>query len=249
MKMADAYNLKPVWDELISIYKAMEAICDKHGIRCYGAYGTALGAVRHKGFIPWDDDLDVVMPRRDYMLFLKVAESELPEYYRIKSPYNSPDYPYTFSKVVETRIDRVAEVQKRSNLALEQGLFVDIFPFDGYPSGVIGFNWWLLKRAVLRRFSKMSLLEWEKWYQKYDYDTADCVHWLGDNSCVLKQRNISPKTLGKGVVVPFAGTTIKIPSDCDTHLRGYYGDYMKLPPERSRHPSHQLLPLSTVTVN
>ena len=72
-------DLKRIWKTETEIYQAIEKICEDHRLRYYAAYGTVIGALRHKGFIPWDDDMDVCMPRRDYEAFLKYAEKELPE--------------------------------------------------------------------------------------------------------------------------------------------------------------------------
>ena len=76
-------NLKPVWSAILEVYDQYALVCNRFGLRHWVAYGTLLGAVRHKGFIPWDDDFDVFMPREDYERFLSIADTELPEYLKI----------------------------------------------------------------------------------------------------------------------------------------------------------------------
>ena len=74
------YGLRPLWDALYEIYEEFAKICDKHGLRYYAFAGTLLGAIRHNGFIPWDDDLDVAMPRPDYEKFIQISKTELPRH-------------------------------------------------------------------------------------------------------------------------------------------------------------------------
>ena len=81
--MSEIHEIHPlIKEELLSIYQAFAAVCEKHGLKYWVAFGTMLGAVRHNGFIPWDDDFDVFMLREDYEKFLTVADKELPEYFK-----------------------------------------------------------------------------------------------------------------------------------------------------------------------
>lgn len=125
------FNLQPLWTELLKIYRCFSDICEKNGLRHWLAYGTALGAARHQGFIPWDDDFDVYMPRDDYNFFLKVVEKELPDHYKMITWKNTPEYRHFCGKVIETRRSVVEEVERQCGFPLAQGVFIDIFPLDG----------------------------------------------------------------------------------------------------------------------
>jgi len=116
----------------LAIVKEVVAICDKYDLKYYMLGGTMLGAIRHKGFIPWDDDIDLGMPRKDYEKFLEIAPSLLSQTLKIVNFKTDPDYHYyitrildTDSKVVETRY---AHEGKFTNLS------IDIFPLDGSPN-------------------------------------------------------------------------------------------------------------------
>lgn len=109
------------------ILKYVSGFCEEHGIRYYLAYGTLLGAVRHKGFIPWDDDVDLFIPRPDYMRLLEtfVGSHE----YKLLSCFNKKDYVYPFSKVQSIYTKTLLP----SGKVLDHGLGIDLFPLDGIP--------------------------------------------------------------------------------------------------------------------
>lgn len=134
-------NLRPLWDSLIEVYKVFASICDRHNLRYCADAGTALGAVRHKGFIPWDDDLDIQMPRPDYDRFVEIAKAELPKGYAWLDRWNCRDFKYGFGKVIVTDEMVVDRVSRESGYVLGQGIFIDIFPLDGYPESKLGV-WW-----------------------------------------------------------------------------------------------------------
>ena len=113
-------NLKPVWDAVLNVYREVAQICDKHGLRYYLTDGTALGAVRHKGFIPWDDDFDMSMPREDYQKFIEIARNELPEHLKFVNWENTPEFTLLFGKVQDTRADFVKSIEAECGYMLWQ---------------------------------------------------------------------------------------------------------------------------------
>ena len=153
-----AANLRPLWNEILQVYDSFRRVCEKHGLCHYAAYGTALGAVRHKGFIPWDDDFDVMMPRPDYEKFCEVAHRELPDHLRLVTWKNTEGYPQTFGKVQECRKDIVQRVEREVGFDLPQGIYIDVFVLDAYPDSPLGrvrLKWaaWMLQ-LLHRRFSR-----------------------------------------------------------------------------------------------
>lgn len=131
--METKYNLRPLWDALLDIYKTLSDICERHNLRFYVAAGNCLGAVRHKGFIPWDDDMDVFMPWEDYDKFWQYAKEELPEYWKDVGCWNTPEFGEVFGKIQETRKEVLDRVEAQSGLNLGQGIFVDVFPLVNRP--------------------------------------------------------------------------------------------------------------------
>lgn len=131
------WDLRPLQLAALSMFKAFAAICEKHDLRYYAIYGTALGAVRHHGFIPWDDDFDVVMPRPDFVKFVGVARKELPETFRFVRGGEAECSPLYHAQIIDSRIGVVEDLSRRTNLKLIYPPFIDIFVLDGVPDGVL----------------------------------------------------------------------------------------------------------------
>lgn len=119
----------------MDIVKQVVSICDAHGLKYYMLGGTMLGAIRHQGFIPWDDDIDLGMPREDYETFLEIAEKELPDYFRVVNYRNDPNYQYYITRVQDTQT-RVVE-ERIGNDSKYTCASIDIFPIDGTPNNPI----------------------------------------------------------------------------------------------------------------
>lgn len=129
-----------IWD----IMKELMPIITENRIRYFMLGGTLLGAVRHKGFIPWDDDIDIGIPREDYDRFIKLIPDKLPPYLELNTYWDNTPHHYYFSRIVDTR-----HVLKRTGSTVQrtEDVWVDIFPLDGMPDN-----------AIVRRFHMMRLL-------------------------------------------------------------------------------------------
>lgn len=126
--------MKCAWAAYLEVLEVIREVCEKHNIKYFAAYGTLLGAVRHKGFIPWDDDVDIMMLREDYEHFWSVAPSSLPEEYHIQTPYTVEDYPTTFGRVSNTWTVSYAPEQILKYHGCPYVVGVDIFPYDILPA-------------------------------------------------------------------------------------------------------------------
>ena len=112
----------------LKILKEVAALCDRNNLTWFLEGGSALGAVRHGGFIPWDDDIDAGMPRADYDKFLEIAREGLPDWLRLDNPENKTSMACTFSKVCW--VGTVFETEETKAAGYDQGIFIDIFPYD-----------------------------------------------------------------------------------------------------------------------
>lgn len=121
------------WKRIVTdILREFHTICKENNLRYFCCGGTAIGAVRHKGIIPWDDDIDISMPRPDYDRLVEVCQQRDMGNYELVTPYNTPDYPLPFMKLC--RKDTTLIEQKHIPCVI--GVFIDIFPLDGTSSDV-----------------------------------------------------------------------------------------------------------------
>lgn len=130
MKKIDVEEVKTIE---LDILDEVDSFCEKNNIRYYLCAGTLIGAIRHKGFIPWDDDIDIIMPRPDYMKFIELFnKSSL--YRRVKSPHNSNLCYTTFATVEDTRTIKKYNLFYKS---IDEGISIDVFPIDGSPENTL----------------------------------------------------------------------------------------------------------------
>ena len=139
-------QLKQLQKVEFEILEVISEICDKHNITWWLEGGSALGAMRHQGFIPWDDDVDLGMLYEDYVRFLEIAPQELPANMRLDNPLENKHMACMFAKVVRT--DTVFETLETRDAGYDQGIFVDVFPYG--VSGLTGAEYENQKQALIR---------------------------------------------------------------------------------------------------
>lgn len=134
MEMAEEKTLSPVQVHVMDLLHKLIEMFEEENISYYILGGTMLGAVRHKGFIPWDDDVDIGIERKDYERFLKTCRSKLPDYLKIRTYRDKSYHHYYYARIVDTRyhIKRMGSIKER-----QEELWIDLFPLDGMPDGKI----------------------------------------------------------------------------------------------------------------
>lgn len=249
----------------LEILKQFVMICEKYKLRYYLAGGTLLGAIRHKGFIPWDDDIDILMPRPDYDKFLKIAsELEKDSYYKVAS-FEFGNLNYPFCKIFDTR----TEIEKiYIDDPTERWLWIDILPLDGLPDDdkIIKnlFNKSLFARMLLR-IKKSKTNQGKTLVKKMikpfiktllmPISTKRIVSYINKISrtySVDSSKYIGGIAMGYGVnekmpkedylkfeKVQFEGIEFNAPGCWDFYLKSLYGDYMQVPP-KSKQVAHPM---------
>ncbi len=257
----DQYNILKLQNIILNIMKFIHNICEKHQIEYYIIGGTALGAVRHGGFIPWDDDLDIAMTRSNYEKFIKVCESEL-DFKFFYLQVGRKDWPLYFSKL-RLKGTLFEEEGAGDEIAKEnRGIFVDVFPLDYASNCQIGRVWqyfcskmlvadclrkrnyrarsWL-KRAMLAISLPLKQPKIRHFFYKQvtKYNKRH-TSYIGDFFEVTRLQDASyPQSLwGKPKKIAFETIELYGPEKMHEYLSTYFGDYMQWPPVEKRVSGH-----------
>ena len=241
----------------LSILDYIDSICKENSIKYYLAYGTLLGAVRHKGFIPWDDDIDIYMLRDDYMKLIQIMKNKKENRYQLLSIYNDLDYTYEFVKVVDVKTSLIV---KNINHSAKEGVWVDVFPLDTL-SKCIKIQKFFINIFVACRilsvyqkfpFEKRSIVFYPLWIvskiigPRYFLKVTDRMAKMGRNDEMvgyMASMGVSKYYFPKEwclntCLVDFEGKKYPAFEHYDEYLKFQYGNYMQLPPEDKRvsHP-------------
>ena len=251
------HYLQKLHAEILDIMDEVDRVCKKNNLRYYIVGGTLLGAIRHKGFIPWDDDLDIAMPRDDFERFIELSSSELNPSYYLEWITTNPIYWESFPKVC--RKDTVFLHQTHQKRNLHWGIFIDIFPLDYSPAYSNKLEWRKKLGNHLKALLVSAVIEekntWKIWVYRF-------IHLFISNKYVHKlirsvrlsarklgathfanfgsQYKLSKQTMpiewyGEGTPIEFEGRMYNAPKEYERVLSSIYGNnYMQLPPENKR---------------
>ena len=253
---------------LMYIMKDIHRVCVENDIRyfCYG--GTMLGAVRHKGFIPWDDDMDICMPRPDYERFMQIADAKLKEDLFVENYKNTKGYGHPFGKVMLK--GTVWKENFTEKVDCHKNIYVDVFPLDCISSDPMRFKWDTIRVRIIQRMLllncsykytkkgiKKILYRMGYWFSKKWKKETLISLWeklaIKDEKLQNGQYTIFSGVypIGREVVLkdeiqeftemPFEDTEFVVPKAYDAILKRMYGDYMVLPPKEKQVSHHNLI--------
>lgn len=273
----DALTLNQIRNVQLDILKEFDLFCKEHKLCYWLAYGTMLGAVRHKGFIPWDDDIDLLMPYQDYAKFVEIINARnnggmLANHCRVADQLVEGKHPYhqLFTKIYDTRT-RATSSSLRRDIGFSEGVFIDVFALCGRPEDAAAMNaaiekatylvdrvWYLtisarseglshpakyLKRLIAQKQAPLEKLK--KVMNEFKTFEASLPAFGTTKQCSVF--SLEPHRLNRPLttedwletqLVEFEGGLYPIPVHAHEILSHYYGNYMQLPPEEKRVPSH-----------
>lgn len=257
-------EIEEIREILLSLMDEIHAICEKHGLRYYLSGGTLIGAVRHNGFIPWDDDIDIYMPRPDYDKFMQIYQEEGDNI--LYEHCLNEDYKYPYAKLCKknTRL-----IEKGGYGGVDMGVYLDIFPLDALGNSeaeakklmrkllpyvnlnlsllvdqwrenvsfVKNFAIWNLHNvAIMMGGHKKLLKKVDKIIRTYDYETSA---YVGEFIDEIQYKRITDKKLYDARILhEFEGRQYYIPAGYDKILTDFYGDYMTPPPKEKQVLTH-----------
>lgn len=255
-------NVEKIKQIELDIFKAFVDVCDKLGLEYFVVDGTCLGAVRHHGFIPWDDDIDVGMLRKDYEIFLEKGQELLPEGLFLQTRKTDPEYPMNYAKIRNCNTTFLESSVR--NCKMNHGVYIDVFPLDYYPQKkctqkVLEFKKFWLRMCIRNVFEidektiKEKIVKIPMWLAKVRYgsiknalEKQDALHQSTAKSDLIanqggawgKKEIVPAEAFAYSVKVPFEGIEVKVPCGYDQYLTHVYGDYMQFPPVEERVTHH-----------
>lgn len=258
----DDTTLKKLQKLELMILKDFIQFCDENNIEYFIFGGSLLGTIRHHGFIPWDDDVDVIMFRKDYEKFVELYKRNPIDKYTLLTAENTSDYFLFFAKLILNGTE--FNEWWNNQVSFNQGIFLDIFVWDNAPNNKILRNIHILRARVLNRCVSISTLKFDiyplstrlvtntlhhlfkffnlssknfkkrlsKLLKKYDDDSTSHVFNVSSTSYPMV---FLKSDFSPSKKAKFEDVEVTIPNDFDMILTRYYGDYMKLPPESDRY--------------
>lgn len=263
----ETVDLKKMQQKSLEMAKYFVNFCNENNLLCYMCGGGAIGALRHKGFIPWDDDLDFFMPRNDYEKLIEIwnQKADTKKYSLINANKNLIDH-NLFITIRDNETTAIKPYQKGINIS--HGLALDIIPLDGCPDGFKRKKqvFWALiyslfksqvipqKHGKLKKFVSKILLGiiptkilkfklWkfaEKQMTKYKIEDNENITELCSGPYYMK-KIYKKEWFEKNVFIKFEDTKLPVPVGYDGYLKTAFGDYMKLPPKEKQKPHHEVL--------
>lgn len=260
---------KQFQEHILKVFKFTVDFLERHNLRYIACGGTVLGAVRHKNFIPWDDDIDIYLPRADYERLLDLKDEMRKEGFDVLS-LRDKGYYLPFAKVS----DMNTTLLEQAEFPFVMGIYVDLFALDNF-SGTDEEITAIQRRSLKKFYNYQKSVNHSKtcdwWRDVLKGHLGDAVEKLqimlsrpfrklllrrflnyqrwyssfdGDKTVCVTQwagRIFKREWFEDVIDYPFADTTVKIPRDYDGYLRCLYGDYMTLPPVEQRHSEHNHL--------
>lgn len=262
---------KKVWAVQLDLMKRLDEVCRKYNLKWYPMWGTLLGVVRHHGYIPWDDDVDIVMMREDYEKLIAVAGSEFEYPYFMQTTLSDDECFYMWASLrnSDTTGNRETCLSKKQN----NGIGIDIMPLDGCENGLARFRIArfptrvisVLANTYMNDFNKTFLAEairkvlrttgfnhrkaylWaEKKNKRFHVSHYEKVAFRAHADPLYQKRNLRKDMWDKSdfddcIPMKFEDITIPVPAGYDHLLKQIYGDYMKFPPMEKRKGKHDVI--------
>ncbi len=249
------------------LFRCFAGICEELNLNYFLVCGSALGAARHGGVIPWDDDFDVGMYREDYNKFMENAPTLLPEGIFLQNYKSDPQFPYVFAKLRNSNTTFIQTVL--SDKDINHGVYIDIFPLDGYPLNPfeqkklskkkkqylrqcncalhMPSNLSLKGRVSLFYFKMMgyhkhtakTLSKYEALISSYSVDEAEII--CNHGTWYGERDYISKEYYGTGRDALYEGLTVRVPEKIDEYLTSLYGDWHTPPPPEKQKGTHDCI--------
>ncbi len=256
--------LNELQKKLLETFSWLVKYLEENNLRYYMICGTMLGAVRHEGFIPWDDDIDIAMPRKDYDRFIELMKNPIEHYVVESYKTGNKDYCYSSAKFYDLETTMIEQKKRK----VKRGVYIDIFSLDGIGNTLEesyanykkidranmllemktakrrkGRVWWKNLASVLGYILPVSsqrlIRKIDKLCAEHDFDDYNYVGHL--KSSARKDEILLKELYGTPTLYNFEGLKVYGPEKYDEYLTALFGDWRKLPPEEKRVSNHEFV--------
>ena len=260
--------MTPLQQKEFEILSEFIKVCKKLSLTYFLVCGSALGAVKYNGFIPWDDDIDVALPRGDYEIFIREAQKLLPSDIFVQNSYTDPNFPKMYTKL---RNSKTTFIEKTvAHVKMNHGIFIDIFPLDGYPKSKLSqkktelfkryYETVYLSVANFEKRGKTKLIHgainalglnknMQKITKKYTKlisktKPEESLIWCNHGNWQGKLEYAPSAQYGKGYATTFEGIEVIVPEKYDEYLTQKYGNWKADLPEEQKKGHHTYFAVS-----
>lgn len=270
--------MNSIQNKILTIMRVVDEICERNGLTYYAIGGTCIGALRHHGFIPWDDDLDIAVPIEDWDRFWNIMERELPHEYRIYCGNEIRHYRYIFNKIHDSRTSFIEKAEEKFPDAYK-GIFIDVMPIAGIPETKSKRDrfyrkiLWFSRLNYIMRYPLSEMDSWKKiafWPFVHLLEPLFSFHYFSDRWIKLLKTQPFYESKFTGYTwwanasdklcfpfdffngtkrYSFEGINISCPINSDGYLKKQFGNYMEFPPEDQRIDHHQVFVSINVPYN
>lgn len=253
---------KKIWAIEIDLLLQFDLVCKKNNLKYWVDGGTLLGTVRHNGFIPWDDDIDVIMPRKDYDYFISNCAKFFDSPYFLQTPFTDTGYYYSYAKLRNSNTSCISKVFAKTGF--NHGICIDVFPLDyvdmnSYYSNREIINECIMKNSSYMKKNCVDLLDDRQRRNFYKYHTENPmaeylkIHEIATNASPEGSEDVAnsivttykgdavvwkAKWFDETIMHKFETIEVPIPRDFDSRLKKQYGDYLSYPPVKDRGTWH-----------
>lgn len=262
----DYLSINDIHSIQLNMLKKIDQFFKEHNIEYVLCAGTLLGAIRHQSFIPWDDDVDIALPRTDYMRLIDLMKNNTIDGIDLLTFLKNDKYRLPYAKM----IDNTTVLKEKNTFDQKLGVYIDVFPIDGLPRNFIKrkllitkcrFNFYMLYlqlqdkptskgiRGVINKIFLKPITKrasFKKYANNIDKAAKKTKYEDSQEFSIITHSILAKKTFKKEelfptVSVPFGDTFLPVPKEWDKHLTKMYGDYMTPPPEDKRKGKHNII--------
>ena len=259
-------KLKKVWAVELDLLNQFQKVCEKHKIKYQVFAGTLLGAVRHKGFIPWDDDLDVCLSRSEFDKLIAVASDEFVHPYFFQTAQTDQAYFFSYARLRNSETTGV--ISGMTELPYNSGIYIDIYVLDGYPDSIWVYRFQLIfkkivvklltlyyrerprnksikelslhcLRPIARIFRYETLLKMHKWISTWFDHSASRICEVAHLNWEGWKYWIYKTEFAESITIPYEMLQVPVPKAYAEVLSRIYADYMSFPPPEQRGKWHE----------